>query len=490
MKLTDQQEAIIENFRSGTGNLVCDARAGSAKTTTSVAGVNATDPMSNVICCAFNKRIADTLADKMPEWALCKTYNALGHGAWARRIKPRVSVNTKKNWEIQKDLNMIMTFPDLRKLMGYIKSYGIVPTGALGGGKGVYPDEPMIYSDLIEDHQLDVGHCDDPVGVAREAMLRSIKESWNGNIDFDDQLYMTVCFDGQLPKGDLVVNDEAQDDSPIQLKMLIKMLKPESRFIAVGDRYQSIYAFRGADSNSIDNIINTFEAETLPLTTSFRCPRTVVYEAQQFVSDIEPWDQAPDGEVRRIDEYEHTIFRPGSVILCRNTAPLVSMCFKLIAAGVGAVVVGKEIGEGLVKLCKKVGGETIDALGPRLRDYVGAERRRLRDLGKDNQAAMLEDRAGAIFALCSLLGPGKMVKDLLGTIERMFGDQSAVVKLSTIHKAKGLEWPYVFFLDRHLIPSKYARTNEDHQQETNLCYVAVTRAQKVLTYIDSEGYRG
>lgn len=491
MKLTPQQEEIISDIAKGEGNLVCDARAGSAKTTTSVLGVNETIPSTDVVCCAFNKRIAATLALKMPPWALCKTLNALGHGAWMKRISSqyKVVVKTDKSWRIQKELNMASEFPDLRRMVGLIKAWGVVPQGALGDGKGILPDDPQTYRDIIEDHELNVGFCPDPIGVAREAMLRSIKMAWRGDIDFDDQLYMTVCFQGQLPQADMILNDEAQDDSPIQLRMMEMMLKPGGRFIAVGDRYQSIYAFRGADCNSIENIINRFDAHVRPLTTSFRCPRKVVYEAQEFVQDIEPWSEAPEGDVGRLDYYDKSVFLPGSVILCRNTAPLISMCFKLIAQGVGAAVVGKEIGDGLIRLVGKVGGDSIDALCSRMNDYIGTEMSRLISIGKVGQAAALEDRAEAIYAVCGLLGPGKSIEDLTDKISEMFRDESAVIKLSTIHKAKGLEWPYVFFLDRFLIPSRYAKTQEALQQETNLAYVAVTRAQKVLTYIDSEGFK-
>jgi DNA helicase-2/ATP-dependent DNA helicase PcrA len=493
MKLTLQQEEIITDISSGTGNLVCDARAGSAKTTTSVLGINETDPSLTIVCCAFNRRIADTLAEKMPEHAMCKTLNALGHGAWRKRIsdKYKVQVKTDKSWRIQKELNMGSEFPDLRRLIGLVKANGIVPSGALGDGRGVLPDDPAIYRDLIEDADLDVGFCPDPIGVTREAMLKSIKMAWKGDIDFDDQLYMSVCFQGQLPKADMVLNDEAQDDSPIQLRMMEMMLKDGARFIAVGDRFQAIYAFRGADCNSIDNIINRFDAHTRLLTTSFRCPRTVVYKAQEYVPDIEPWDQAPEGQVvMGVKDYDKSLFVPGSVILCRNTAPLIKLCFKLISSGVGAAVVGKEIGENLVKLVKKVGGNTTEELCGRMNDYVGAEVQRLTKINKTGQAALLEDKAEAIYAVCGLLGIGKDIEDLIDAIVRMFRDQSAVIKLSTIHKAKGLEWPYVFFLDRYLIPSRYAKTQQAIQQETNLAYVAVTRAQKVLTFIDSEGFRG
>ena len=76
-------------------------------------------------------------------------------------------------------------------------------------------------------------------------------------------------------------------------------------------------------------------------------------------------------------------------------------------------------------------------------------------------------------------------------IENLFtdpeGEKAPPQKLlSTIHKAKGLEWPDVAFLDQHLLPSKYATREEEIQQENNASYIAITRAQQSLHYISSE----
>jgi superfamily I DNA/RNA helicase len=67
----------------------------------------------------------------------------------------------------------------------------------------------------------------------------------------------------------------------------------------------------------------------------------------------------------------------------------------------------------------------------------------------------------------------------------MFGDNlgstSHLVILSSIHKAKGLEWPRVYILGRkQLMPSPYARQAWAQEQEKNLAYVAITRAQSIL----------
>lgn len=68
-------------------------------------------------------------------------------------------------------------------------------------------------------------------------------------------------------------------------------------------------------------------------------------------------------------------------------------------------------------------------------------------------------------------------------------DKPEMVKLMTIHTAKGMEFPYVFIcgLDEGVFPSRQTVTPEDMEEERRIAYVAFTRAQKKLFLSDSEG---
>ena len=72
----------------------------------------------------------------------------------------------------------------------------------------------------------------------------------------------------------------------------------------------------------------------------------------------------------------------------------------------------------------------------------------------------------------------------------MFGDtpdgsQSPVLTLSTVHKSKGREWDRVFILGRSkYMPSPYAKQEWQQAQETNLEYVAITRAMRELIDVE------
>lgn len=74
----------------------------------------------------------------------------------------------------------------------------------------------------------------------------------------------------------------------------------------------------------------------------------------------------------------------------------------------------------------------------------------------------------------------------LVAVENAEMDQAERLTLSTVHAAKGLEWPYVFIvgMQDENFPSIRSRTSEELAEERRLFYVALTRArdQCFLTY--------
>lgn len=76
------------------------------------------------------------------------------------------------------------------------------------------------------------------------------------------------------------------------------------------------------------------------------------------------------------------------------------------------------------------------------------------------------------------------VDKIISLFKRIFSDRDFDgITLSTIHKSKGLEAKNIFFVNQSLIPSEFARTEEQLIQEKNLRYVAITRAEEKLTYL-------
>lgn len=65
---------------------------------------------------------------------------------------------------------------------------------------------------------------------------------------------------------------------------------------------------------------------------------------------------------------------------------------------------------------------------------------------------------------------------------------SGLIRLASIHTAKGLEADRVFILKPHLLPHRMASSALARAQEENLRYVAITRARLELVLVEAEGF--
>jgi len=76
---------------------------------------------------------------------------------------------------------------------------------------------------------------------------------------------------------------------------------------------------------------------------------------------------------------------------------------------------------------------------------------------------------------------------ILKQIRKLITEKENSVKISTIHRAKGLEAERVFIINYNELPLKRSDQKEwEIEQERNLLYVAVTRAKSELYLIKSE----
>jgi superfamily I DNA/RNA helicase len=173
--------------------------------------------------------------------------------------------------------------------------------------------------------------------------------------DFTDQIWLPLKWQLHEQRWfkpyQFVLVDECQDLNAIQLELAIA-LAGQGRMLFVGDPKQAIMGFAGADCNSYQNIIDRTQATELPLSICYRCPKTHVELVRKNFPEIaiEPNSIAIPGHIESITESDLWSNKPcrlitGDMVICRKTAPLVTLCIRLIAKGIGATVKGKAIGE-------------------------------------------------------------------------------------------------------------------------------------------------
>jgi superfamily I DNA/RNA helicase len=234
-------------------------------------------------------------------------------------------------------------------------------------------------------------------------------------------------------------------------------------------------------------ISKDFNCQELPLTVSYRCPQAVVKFAQQWVTDIQAAPEAPLGETRACTMQEFLLrndLTNGTAVLSRVNKPLVALAFKLIRQRVPCRIEGKDIASRIVKLIQRWQVKTLDALERKLDIYLARETTKLLAKKQEAKLAEVEDAVETVRVIIDQCRMEKKtaVQDAVDYVNGLFADNvKDMLVLSSIHKAKGREWPRVFWLDRHgTCPSKWARQAWQQEQERNLQYVAATRAQELL----------
>lgn len=290
---------------------------------------------------------------------------------------------------------------------------------------------------------------------------------------------------------DGIATHNCQDTNPVRRALAQKMLKPGGRVIAVGDPHQAIYGFSGADNDAMERIKQDFNARTMPLSVTYRCPKTVVEVAQKFVRHIHAHESAPQGAVQNILYNDiHQYVKPGDAILCRYNKYLVSLCFRFIKNGIPARIEGRAIGEQLVALTKKWKTNDLQVLGRRVVAWRDREVDKARAKGKDRKIEEIKDRAETVLVLIER-GIDQDVKNVTGLrkmITDMFDDRVVdrkdMITLCSAHRSKGLEWDRVFILGLDELMCKPCAQDWQTEQEVNLAYVAVTRAMKELYLVE------
>ncbi len=318
-------------------------------------------------------------------------------------------------------------------------------------------------------------------------------------IDYTDQLWLPHVFDLTPYQFRHVMVDECQDLNRAQLELILRAVRRGGKMIFVGDPNQAIFAFAGANSKSFHEITVRLNAVVMPLDVCYRCPKEVVAFAKLIVPEMEAAPNAKMGIVQPV--YEAFFFanvNPLDMVLCRTTAPLVSMFFQLIKEGKRAKVKGRDFSKQLTKIVEQIGkheGFSIEKFVEFATIWRNNQLRAIEN--KDNADALREsicDRSDCVIAIYEGVKAMNRVtinsiSDLRGHIENMFADNSeeGVILLSTIHRAKGLEAAIVYLLCPELIPHPMAKTEDSLEQETNLKYVAYTRAMEALYIVDTTG---
>lgn len=464
-KPTDEQVNIFDRWRTTGDNLMLQSYAGGGKTTTLEGMIQLThEPW---LYLAFNKPVVEEAMERLP--GACKentkTFNSLGLKCW-RDGNGKADTNTKKTKELLSEHIKSLrgddraeasdAYFDILGAINMARHLGYVPSGKFEHARRLCTVDELnsrIERPLSPFEQQ----------IVDDVLFTSIKASYAGAIDLDDQVYMPALFGGSFPRFPNVFVDERQDLSPTNVALLDKCVQPaKSRLCCVGDRWQSIYYFRGAETGGMDKSKAKYQMIDMPLSYSFRCPENIVKAVHWRVPDMK-WIN-PGGIYEVLHTLDVAEIPDGAAVICRNNAPLFRAAFALLSRKRSVSVAGSDIGPKILRLLGKVG----NPFDKREDLLFKIDAWRDEQLEKTNAPSTVLDTAECMKVFA---GWGATCDQAISYAKYIFS-QKGKIYLTTGHKAKGREWDIVYHLDPQLIGKD--------DQDLNLKYVISTRAKQEL----------
>lgn len=533
MQLNHQQVAVLDTALQRNDSIVVEALAGTGKTFILVELLACL--RGSTFLCAFGANAVKLLQSRVDGRGLggdhvkIRTTNSLGMSTWMRANRGRsISVEPNKTRLMLDDIAEVQPLaakfgPFLCKLIAHGKRAGLGVLSSINkDANWLALVEHFGLEDSLQGETEQLGEL---IALAQIVYHKSLQACYT-TIDYDDQILAPMYFDSRFIKYDNVLLDEAQDTSPLRLNMILRLCKRGGRFIAVGDRNQAIMQFTGAASNSMDEIQSMTDALTLPLSITYRVPKSGVLLAKTWVPAFEAAEDNIEGEIETVPMVPpiappidvtmgglfggpadtHRRFVPGlqekgfmdcapftadDAILCRTTRPLVELAYQLLRQQIPCRVEGRDIGDGILRLAQRFRVSSLSEIDTKTREYKRREVARLQAAYQDAKAENVGDQCDTLLVLigsCMERG-GYTLGDLSALVKSIFGDllegqQPNCCTLSTVHKAKGREWRRVFVLGLYqYMPSRHAKQPWEVASERNLQYVAVTRHKQSLVIV-------
>ncbi|WP_419738643.1 UvrD-helicase domain-containing protein [Ruegeria sp.] len=269
---------------------------------------------------------------------------------------------------------------------------------------------------------------------------------------------------------DYILIDEAQDLSPVQRAIVTAAGCP---VVAVGDPYQQIYSWRGAE-----NALGHLPGESLYLTGSFRFGPDIAALAGRVLHSRP--DQGPMHPLRGLGSGGYEGWAGAHhAVLCRTNAGVIDAAGHYLRRGFAVWVdrFDSVVADMRAALALQAGRRMEGVSGSMASFWTWSE-------------FVMEARHGTdavVTRLCEMIqkGEAEVVFEIDGARVRTAAEAQVVIL--TCHRAKGMEWPAVQLWDDfgridklnkryNGAARKSQRAAELVLEEWNILYVAVTRA--------------
>lgn len=454
-KATKEQLTAVN---SAARRLVVQACPGGGKTFSLVEHALAR-PTERILYLTYTKSLQAEAAGKFPEHVECRTTHSL---AWSfgRRFKDAGKLGDVRPSDFSRAFGIEIGFASV--LVSTVTNF-------------LFSSD----SDFAPHHVPDTiaeGDVEETVKWGRLAW-EAMQDLNRKNVPMPHDGYLKLF---QLSKPDLtrrfdrILFDEGQDANPVTTSIVLAQNCP---VVIVGDRYQAIYAFRGA-VNAMDMVQPD---ETVYLTLSHRfgpgIARLATMLLSAFRGEERPVRSAfPD----RPTGYTVDVTKPYAII-GRTNARLFDKAVAMLGSKRLHFVGGLENYpfDKLVDVWNLMSGQPGAVRDQLLKSFGSLEK-------LEDYAASVDDKE-----ILSLIGVVKEYRSAIPSlVERIKAEAvedaaQADVQLSTAHRSKGLEFSQVMLLDdfEDFVTADGELLTLDTPelvQELHLLFVALTRAEDVI----------
>jgi DNA helicase II / ATP-dependent DNA helicase PcrA len=345
------------------------------------------------------------------------------------------------------------------------------------------------------------------------------RKTESGFVDFEDLLEHAIRLFDDDPHAVAAVRerfraftvDEYQDVNLLQQTLLERWLGASAELCAVGDDYQSIYAFTGATPEYLLGMPDLFPGATVVrLEANYRSTPQVLELANRIVPRLggaekvlrATFADGPKPDLRsfatRDEECAFVVeriraLRKGGLpleeiaVLCRTNARLADFEEPFHDAEIpfqGAALLGREAARRLLRELRKHEYKAVAAAVRGLAEDAGWLEHPPEKLGEREVVRQADLRR--LVRLAEAFDDGvRTTRDFVADLERRFGstgEERRGVHLLTLHGAKGLEFEAVFLprVEEKELPIRQAKTDAELAEERRLLYVGITRAKQQL----------
>lgn len=471
---TAEQQEILDAAAEG-GHVAITAGAGTGKTATLVMAADVCDGKGLYV--AFNKAIQKEAEGRFPSQVQCSTAHSLAYRAGGHKYRGRLNAKRLPTREIVEVLGaheLTVWFEDDRDGS---KSFGAGFVAAMAMAtvkrfcQSADPEITNRHVPVIDGldlpgewtHQRQIQPS--IVKLAKKAWWDDLRK-YEGQLRFEHDHYLKLW---QLsPKSgklgfDYVFADEAQDLSPVMVDVFQRNAENGAQVLTVGDGNQAIYSWRGA----VDAMeLITPDAPMLPLSWCWRFGEQIAVPVnsmlEQLNSDLRLVGKGGPGSVEACPD--------ARVVLSRTNASIIEDAIRCMDRGVRFAIVGNMPGQ-------------VISFAEGARNLMAGQKSFHPELAwADSWAEVLEyverDALGQDLSLMVRVVEEYGVETIISAMKAARDERTAERVFSTMHAAKGREWPEVRLAGDYPIDETGKPVLDGEMMR--LYYVAASRAERVL----------